>query len=167
VDYEETLLELDSITGTWTILYPASGGDEPGDFTTSGLFVVGRLERDQPTSQVSAELRRRLAERSAWYGEKRPDLDLGDAPLESYERQVAHFTFEHMDDRRLASIRIGDPSQDNEEANLRGLVGVSLWRHDFIEARWLDLGVRPDWLWIRTSAGGLVVAADFPNAPSH
>ncbi len=39
-----------------------------------------------------------------------------------------------------------------------GFAGFSLWRHEF--------RVRPDWLWIRTGAGGLVFAADFPNAPT-
>jgi hypothetical protein len=46
--------------------------------------------------------------------------------------------------------------------------GFSLWRHDFVESRWLAIPVRPGWLWIRiTGAAGLVVAADFPNAPAR
>jgi hypothetical protein len=165
VDYEETLLELDSVTGTWVIVYPASGGDDPGDFTASGLYVVGRLVRDESASQQGAEARRGLVVATDWYRERKPDLDLGDGPLESYERQVAHFTFEHMDDRRLSQIRIGDPSQE-DDPDVRGLVCITLWRHEFVDAGWLDFGVRPDWLWIRTTASGLVVVADFPNAPT-
>jgi hypothetical protein len=45
VDYEETLLQLDSIVGTWAIVYPAEEsdeGDEPRAFVT-GMWVAGRF----------------------------------------------------------------------------------------------------------------------------
>lgn len=70
-----------------------------------------------------------------------------------------------MDDERVGGLRIGDPTQ-HVPRDVVGFAGFSLWRHEFRESRWLELRVRPDWLWIRTGAGGLVVAADFPNAPT-
>ena len=85
-------------------------------------------------------------EKDVGYSELRPELDEGDdAPLELFERQAAHFTFEGMDDAK------------------RLFAGFSLWRHAFVEARWLEVRVRPDWLWIRTASGAIVVAGDYPG----
>lgn len=169
MDYEETLLQLDSIVGTWAMVYPAvepEPGEEPKAFGGGGLWAAGRLERERESEQGSATARRGMMAHLPWYRERVPYLDLGeDAPLESYERQVAYYTLEGMDDDRMTRVRIGDPGQ-GETHDLGGFVSLSLWRHEFVESRWIKLPARPGWLWIRTGTGGLVVAADFPNAPT-
>lgn len=161
MDYEETLLELDSIVGTWAVVYPVGEepdeGEEPRAFAGGGLWVAGWFKRDRATEQGRAAARRAMMEagEATGYDKLRPELDLGDSPLEEYERQAAHFTFKEMD----------DSSGSGFDRPGSGFAGFSLWRHDFIESRWLAIPVRPDWLWIRiTGAAGLVVAADFPNA---
>ena len=45
-----------------------------------------------------------------------------------------------------------------------GFAGFTLWRHEFIESQWWDLPVQPDWLWIKTQEGQLVVAAEFDRS---
>src|SRR5713101_5506290 len=109
MDYDETVGALISVVGKHVIVYPAgepSPGEEPFDFTT-GLSAWGILKRDQDTGAAS---RRHLSE-SGIYAKIQPELDLGGSPLELYERQVAGFTFEGMD----------DPD---------GFAGFALWRHE-------------------------------------
>jgi hypothetical protein len=144
VDYDETVAALNSVVGKYVIVYPAgepSPGVEPYDFT-SGLSAWGILKRDRDPGAAG---RRHLSE-SGVYAKIQPELDLGDAPLELYERQAAGYTFEGMD----------DPD---------AFAGFVLWRHEFEESRWLFPGIRPDWLWIRKRPLGFVIAAEFPDAP--
>jgi hypothetical protein len=42
-----------------------------------------------------------------------------------------------------------------------------LWQHSFIESRWLDIGGRFHWLWIRTRPLGFVVAEEFEPLPAE
>lgn len=152
MDYEETLLLLDGITGSYAVVYPVEEGEVgsssgPRVFAGSGLWVAGRFKRDREGEQRGAAARRGLMTET-WYQDLRPDLDLGEGPLEGYERQAAHFTFEGMDDST------GSP----------GFAGFTLWRHEFIESQWWDLPVRSDCLWIRTQEGQLVVAAEFDRS---
>jgi hypothetical protein len=146
MDYDETIRLLNSVVGKYVIVYPAEvppSGEEPYDFT-SGLSAWGTLKQDQGASEGAAG-RRRLAEAGV-YAKIRPEMDLGNAPLELYERQAAGFTFEGMDTQGA-------------------FAGFVLWRHEFEESRWLESPVRPDWLWIRKRPFGLVIAAEFPDAP--
>jgi hypothetical protein len=39
--------------------------------------------------------------------------------------------------------------------------GFTLWQHAFVESRWLHLGGRFHWLWIRANPLGFVVAEEF------
>ena len=160
MDYEQTLLHLDSVVGTWVVVYSAEHadqGEQPTAFAGGGLWAAGRLKRDRESERASAAARRAMmqAGEEAGYSHLRPELDLGDTPLEGYERQAAHFTFEGMDDHVGSSFK--EPG--------RGFAGFSLWRHDFVESEWLSIPRRPDWLWIKAAPPGLVVAADFPDAP--
>jgi hypothetical protein len=153
MDYEETLLLLDGVEGTYAIVYPApepEAGVEPKAFSGAGLWVAGLLKREREREQSGAEARRLAMVNIKTYREIQPDLDLGDAPLERYERQAASYTFEGMDDLHGTT----------------GFAGFTLWRHEFVESRWLDMPVCPAWLWITTGADGLIVAADFPGASS-
>jgi hypothetical protein len=65
--------------------------------------------------------------------------------LEGADSEVARYTFENMADIQ----------------GISGFAGVSLFRSDFVESRWLDSPIGPDWLWVETRAGNLVVVADF------
>jgi hypothetical protein len=139
MDYEETVAALDSVIGKYVIVYPTQeppAGEEP-DFT-QGLSAWGTFKRDRDIGAVG---RRHLSEAGV-YAQIQPELDLGDAPLELYERQAAGYTFEGMD------------SQD-------AFAGFMLWRHYFVESQWLEPGIRPDWLWIRSRPLGFVIAAEF------
>jgi hypothetical protein len=49
----------------------------------------------------------------------------------------------------------------------KAFAGFKLWRHEFVDARWIVSGAPPDWLWIRARSMGLVVAGDFPGAPAR
>jgi hypothetical protein len=160
MDYEATLLELDSIEGGWTVVYSAPGGNatEPGDdFMTGALSASGVFKRDRKGETGGAGARRMLVEAADWYRDRHPDLDVGDAPLELYERQAAHFTFEGMDDA-MGSFRPGTAATN--------FAGFTLWRDDFVDAEWLEYGIRPHWLWIRTAHSGVVVVAEFPSRAS-
>lgn len=147
MDYEETLLLLDGIVGSYAIVYPVEAGEggsasEPQVFSGGGLWIAGLFKRDREGERIGAAARRGLMGET-WYQELRPALDLGEGPLEGYERQAAHFTFEGMDDPHGS------------------FAGFTLWRHEFIDSEWWDLPVRPEWLWIKTREVQLVVAAEF------
>jgi hypothetical protein len=147
MDYDDTVRALDSIVGTHTIVYPTGepqSDDGPREFT-GGLSAWGLLKRSPDLGAAG----RRFLSQEGVYAKVQPQLDLGDAPLELYERQGASYTFEGMDDV------LGVP-----------FAGFTLWRHEFDDARWFFPGVRPDWMWIRTRPLGLVIAADFPDAPT-
>jgi hypothetical protein len=153
MDYEETLLLLDGIVGKFAVVYPAepvSEGDQPEGFTES-VFASGIFRRDHEDEQVSAHARRAMMEASGetGYAEIRPELNLGNAPLEGYERQAAHFSFEGATRGITTNL----------------FAGFSFWRHTFQESSWLSLAARPDWLWIRSTGPlGLVVVAEFDRA---
>jgi hypothetical protein len=143
MDYDQTVAALDSVGGKYVIVYPAAeptAGEEPVDFQ-SGLSVWGILRRDEDTG---AEKRRRISS-TGIYARIAPELDLGDAPLEMYEHQVAGYTFEGMHTKDA-------------------FAGFALWRHEFQEAGWLEPGFPPDWLWVRKRPLGFVIAAEFRSA---
>ncbi len=112
-------------------MHPAGHGDDAGDFTSAPLWACGILKRARSRERGGAAARRLFMANVEHYRQLRPELDLGgDAPLEAYERQAAHYT----------------------------------WRHEFLDASWLDVPKRPPaWLWIRTASSGLVVAAEWPE----
>ena len=146
MDYEETLLHLDSIVDTYATVYPIEevSGDEPDELRpASALWTAGRFKRDSVVEEeIAAGLRQVLAE----IGENRPDV--GDDTLQKLaEPQSAHFTFEGMDDQ------------------FGRFAGFSLTRDTFRESRWVEVWFGKDSLWIRTFGGDLVVNATFPNAP--
>jgi hypothetical protein len=145
LDYFETVQVLNGFARSHVIVYSVaehSGGAEPQpDDFVSGLAAWGRFK---PVDNQAAAARRALSD---FYAEKLPELALGDAPLELYHRQVAHYTFEDMDDLHDR------------------FAGFALWQHGFIEARWLDLGGRFHWLWIRAGPLGFVVAEEFEPPP--
>jgi hypothetical protein len=145
VDYEKTLLLLDAIEGTFAIVYPAGDTPDPTRLGVTPFWASGILKRDRKKERGGALARRLAMANVAAYRKLRPELNLGgDMPLEAYERQAAHYTFEGMDEEPRYA-------------------GFSLWRHEFTGSEWLDLGVRPDWLWIGTTWGGVVVVAEWPG----
>jgi hypothetical protein len=83
------------------------------------------------------------------YAKTQPELALGDALLGLLERQAADYTFEGMSDL---------------EGSHAGFV---VWHHAFVESRWLDLGGRFHWLWIRARPLGFVVAEEFEPLPEQ
>jgi hypothetical protein len=95
VDFEETLLLLDGIEGSYAIVYPvapAQGDEEPTDFGT-GFMANGLFRRNREGEKKGAWVRRKMSEEIEGWDEFKPEVSLGGAPLESYERQVALFTF--------------------------------------------------------------------------
>lgn len=143
LDYFETVQLLKSWAGSNVLVYPVTdrAPDDPpleemGPFMIWGTF--------KPVADQTAELRRNLSDA---YARVRPELALGDAPLELYERQVAHFTFERM----------GDGFAEH--------AGFAIWQHDFIDARWLDMGGRYRWLWIRMRPVSIVAAEEVKPLP--
>jgi hypothetical protein len=143
LDYFETVQTLNGWAGKLVIVYPvvdSVDGDEPADFM-SGLSAWGTLKAQ---GDPAASGRRQL---SGFYETQQPELALGDMPLELYERQAAYYTFEGMDDLETR------------------FAGFTLWQHRFIEARWLALGGRFHWLWIRARPIGLIVAEEFQPLP--
>lgn len=138
LDYFETIQLLDRWAGEKVYVTPAprTAGQAPAgdDITVTSLSVEGTLKS---LGDTGAEMRRNLAN---FYERIGSELALGaDAPLELYERQVAHYTF--------------------EETNVRGAswAGFAVWRHDFVEARLLETGTRYDWLWINLKPSPLYV----------
>ena len=94
MDYEETLLLLDAIEGRFAVVHPAGHGDDAGDFTSAPLWACGVFKRARSRERGGAAARRLFMANFERYRELRPELDLGgDAPLEAYERQAAHYTF--------------------------------------------------------------------------
>jgi hypothetical protein len=161
MDYEETLLLLDSVVGTFAVVYPVASDPDRTEISRTlaapgGMYASGIFKRDLEGEERGARARRALITQTDWFREKVPHVDLGDLPLEEYERQAAHFTFEDMDD--LTSLSWGSTEGP-------GFAGFALRRGDFVEAAWLDVPVRPDWLWIRSKEAAVVVVADFPDAP--
>jgi hypothetical protein len=160
VNYEETLLHLDSVAGSYAIVYPASADSDRTEVARAvtapgGILASGVFKRDLKTEQAGAKARRGLVTETDWFRHKVPSVDRGDLPLEEYERQAAFFTFEGLED-----MVTGTWSNDAP-----GYAGFSLWRESFVESDWLELPVAPDWLWIRSNEAALVVVADFPNGP--
>jgi hypothetical protein len=148
LDYHEAVQVLNGWTDELVAVYPHVGlpaGELPSQGTTAfgGLAAWGTFK---PLGDPVAATRRRLSDA---YTKIRPELALGDAPLELYERQVAYFTFEGMD-------------TDLE----RSYVGFAIWEHEFVEARWLDFGGRFNWLWVNAHPYGVIVAQEFEPLPS-
>ena len=138
-DYFETVQLLNRWAGETVYVTPAphTAGRPPSEreLLVTSLNVEGTLKA---LGDVGAEGRRNLADMFERIGSP---LALGaDAPLELYERQVAHYTFEGMD---------GGPLDDH--------ASFTLWQHDFVEARLLDTGTRYDWLWINLKPSPLFV----------
>jgi hypothetical protein len=92
-----------------------------------GLAVWGTFKR---YPDAAAPLRRSLSLSGFYARADRAELDLGDAPLELYERQEAAYGCEEVDGERF-------------------FAGFTLSRHRFIESNWLDIGGRFHWLWIK------------------
>lgn len=149
MDYDETLLHLDSIVDTHAAVYPV--GEESNDKPEhhwSGIWMAGRFKRDNTAEEHAAAARREMLDEISRRHEGRPDFDLREMvrQMEAYEPKSAHFTFEGMDDQ------------------FGSFAGFTLKRDTFLESRWLEVWHERDSLWIRVFGGGLVVDAKFPNA---
>jgi hypothetical protein len=132
LDYFATVRLLNGWAGDTVIVTPAPHLPE-GVVATERDLGIGALSVQgvfKPLPDDAAGLRRELSD---VYETIAPDLALGgDAPLEMYERQVAYYTFEGMDDYEGSSVHL------------------ALWEHMFGEARDLGLAGGPyEWLWIR------------------
>jgi hypothetical protein len=138
-DYFETVQLLNRWAGEKVYITPApdTAGRTPSDaeIDVSALGLEGTLKALDDKDAKGAALRRELSD---MYERIDSELALGDAPLELYERQVAWYGFEGMD----------VPA---------GRVMVTLWQHEFIEARLLDSGTRYDWLWINLKPSPLYI----------
>jgi hypothetical protein len=95
LDYFETVQALRGWAGESVLISPARPSDGVPTEDESGLtgFIVSGVLK--PLGSQAAEGRRQLSD---LFEGTRPELALGDAPLELYERQVEFFTFEGMDD---------------------------------------------------------------------
>jgi hypothetical protein len=141
LDYHQAVQTLNGWAGETVLVYPAAHADTieqlKESYTTAGLSIWGKFK---PLPDIAAGARRKLSDA---FEDIRPELALGDAPLELYERQAAFYTFERM----------GDGFEEH--------AGFALWAHEFVEARWVPFGGRYLWLWIRTTAPtDLVVAVE-------
>lgn len=147
MDFDETVRALDSFVGKLVLVYPVDEppeGEQPSFM--EGLSVWGTFER---YPDATAPLRRSLSLSGFYARTGRHEVDLGDAPLELYERQEAAYGFEGMADLESR------------------FAGFTLSRHNFVESVWLDLGGRFHWLWIKTRPVSLVVAEEFEPPPGR
>lgn len=145
MDFDETIAALDSVLGAYVIVYAAPRELSDGAPTNfgSGFSARGVFVRDEDDGAAE---RRRISE-AGRYGAF-PDLNLGDAPLELYERQVTGYTFAGMN-------------------SIDASAGFILWRHSFLDSQWLQPLGQPDCLWIRAEPVGVLVVAEFPGAPQR
>ena len=139
MDYEETLRHLDSVAGEQVLVYPV---DEPEPGAEPPIFGHG-LWAIGRLIRHDPTLARRHSLLDGLAMHRRGTVGPAD--------EAADFTFDEMND------------------SARAFAGFTLWRHRFVESRWLHnvpLAVAPeDWLWVRVIAPGpgLVVVGDFPE----
>lgn len=137
LDYFQTVQLLNRWAGEKVYVTPApyTAGRLPSEdeHTVTALGVEGTFRAIEDKDAKAAELRREL---SHVYERRGSELGLGDAPLELYERQVAWYGFEGAKGVRVM---------------------LTLWQHEFVDARLLDTGTRYDWLWINLKSSPLYV----------